>query len=113
MGRDTPLVGSKVKECFERREKEALELIRDSGINFVELGIFGSYARNEYTATSDIDMLAIVKTHPDRRISGELREILDNIKVDLVYVTPEYFANSTDNFACKVREDYIRRLLNE
>ena len=105
MRRDTPIAGPLVVKAFK-----ALQMILDSGIEFIELGIFGSYARNEYTALSDIDILAIVNEHPPRIISGELREDLDAIGVDLIYVTPNYFDNSDSLFAREVREDYIKRL---
>ena len=110
MRRTLPLAGPLVVKSFTEREQRALKLILNSGIPFIELGIFGSYARNEYKATSDIDMLAIVEEHPPRRISGELREELDSIGVQLTYSTMEYFTSSNSNFAKHVREDYIRRL---
>lgn len=110
MRRSKPIAGPLVVKAFEERERKAIQMILDSGIEFIELGIFGSYARNEYNATSDIDILAIIKEHPSRSISGELREDLDVLGVDLVYATQEYFDNSNTLFARKVREDYIRRL---
>ena len=111
MRRETPLAGPLVVRSFKEREIKALELIIESGIEFIELGIFGSYARNEYKSTSDIDIIAIVKDHPPRRISGELREDLEMIGVDLIYSSPDYFSNSQSLFARCVRKDYIRRLV--
>lgn len=110
MRRETPIAGPLVVKAFKDRELKALQMILDSGIEFIELGIFGSYARNEYTAISDIDILAIVNEHPPRRVSGNLREDLDAIGVDLIYATQDYFNNSDSLFARKVREDYIKRL---
>ena len=110
MRRETPIAGPLVIKAFKDRELKALQMILDSGIEFIELGIFGSYARNEYTAISDIDILAIVNEHPPRHVSGNLREDLDTIGVDLIYATQNYFDNSDSLFARKVREDYIERL---
>lgn len=110
MRREKPIAGPLVVKAFEEREKKAFDMILNSGLEFIELGIFGSYARNEYTSLSDIDILAIVKERPSRRLSGNLREDLESIKVDLVYSTKEYFHNSDSLFAKQLRNDYIRRL---
>ena len=111
--RDTPIAGKLVVSKFKEREELALKAIINSGIEFIELGFFGSYARNEYKATSDIDTLVITNTRPSREGSGELRAELDSLGVDLVYMSIDYFTNSKSNFACKVRKDYIRRLTYE
>ena len=111
MRRETPLAGPLVVKSFKEREIKALELIIESGIEFIKLGIFGSYARNEYKSTSDIDIIAIVKDHPPRRISGEIREDLEMIEVGLIYSSPDYFSNSQSLFAKCVCKDYIRRLV--
>lgn len=110
MRREEPIAGPLVVRNFEEREKKALTMILSSGIKFIELGIFGSYARNEYTALSDIDILVIVNEHPPRSISGDLREELESINVDLVYSTLDYYHNSDSLFAKQLRNDYIRRL---
>lgn len=110
MRREKPIAGPLVVKAFEEREKKALQVILDSGIKFIELGIFGSYARNEYKATSDIDILVIVEERPSRYVSGNLREDLDMLGVDLIWSSPKYFGESTSLFARKIREDYIRRL---
>ena len=110
MRREEPIAGPLVVKDFEEREKKALNMILNSGIEFVEIGIFGSYARNEYTALSDIDILIIVNEHPPRSLSGNLREELESIKVELVYSTKEYFYNSDSLFAKQLRNDYIRRI---
>ena len=110
MRREEPIAGPLVVKDFEEREKKALTMILSSGIKFIELGIFGSYARNEYTALSDIDILVIVNEHPPRSLSGDLREELESINVDLVYSTLDYYRNSDSLFAKQLRNDYIRRL---
>jgi len=96
----------KVKEAFAEREKQILELIRESGISYREIGVFGSYARGEYTATSDIDFCMIVDEHPDRRVSGLLRSEAEELGADIVYVRPEYFQNDESRFARELRRDY-------
>ena len=49
-----------VKKSFEERKEKVSRLIKNSGINYNKFGIFGSYARNDYTASSDIDFCLIV-----------------------------------------------------
>lgn len=105
-----PCVGEMVIQDFKQREQAVLCLIKDSGIEFDEVGIFGSYARNEFKATSDIDFCIITRVKPDRAISGELREDAAALKSDIVYVTPQYFSSDTSKFAINLRKDY-RRLL--
>lgn len=42
-----------------------------------------AYARGDYKATSDIDFYAVVTEHPDRVLSGNLRQ---DLGADLVYI---------------------------
>lgn len=100
-----------LQEIFDRRLQEAVTLIKSFNINYEALVIFGSYARNEFKGSSDIDLCMIIKERPSRRVSGELRELLEIKGVDLVFVTPEYFQDSNDRFAVNLRNDW--RELNE
>lgn len=104
--------GEAVTKDFKIREKLALALIKHSGIEFLECGIFGSYSRGDYNSTSDIDICMIVSEHPDRMLSGTLREKLEILKVELIYVRPDYFSNSQEPFAVNLRRDYKRRILD-
>jgi uncharacterized protein len=70
-------------------KQEIQNMIVDYLMNFQPqvIGIFGSYARNEQTANSDMDIFIRFNTSPSLlqliRIENELSERL-NIKVDLV-----------------------------
>lgn len=55
-------------------------------VKFTELGIFGSYARGDYKATSDIDFYTVVEERPDRVLSGNLRQDIEDTGTDLVYI---------------------------
>lgn len=101
-------VSESVKRSFENRIQKTLELIYQSGINFIEIGVFGSYARQDYKATSDIDFCVIVEKHPERSVSGNLRMDAKEIGADIVYATPAYFNNDTSHFAKNLRKDYRR-----
>ena len=63
-------------------------MIKSYNITFIEIGVFGSYARNDFKASSDIDFCIITESRPDRRTSGSLREDAELLGADIVYVTP-------------------------
>lgn len=106
-------ISDAVKNHFSDRLEQAIDLIKQSGIQYIEFGIFGSYARQEYKATSDIDICIIVNDHPDNTVSGLLRTDAEEIKVDIVYVTPSTFKNSDSLFIKNLRRDYRRICLYE
>jgi len=97
-----------LEQKFQARMRNAIELIKEYGIDFLELGIFGSFARKDYKGTSDIDICIIVEEKPSRDVSGALREDCELMGVDIVFVTREYFDTSQDRFAKKLRKDYQR-----
>lgn len=83
-----------------------MECILNSGLEFTELGIFGSYARGDYKATSDIDFYAIVTEHPDRVLSGNLRQDLVDMGADLVYIRKD----SDSLLSKEIRRDGVKLL---
>lgn len=93
---------------FKQRENEVLTLIESYNLNYVEVGIFGSYARGEFKTTSDIDFCIIIDEKPTRQISGSLREEAELLGADIIFVTSDYFNNDTSNFAQQLRRDYRR-----
>lgn len=95
-----------LQEKFERRLEAAMNLIKEYGVSYRQIGIFGSFARGAYKGTSDIDICMIVDEHPPRAISGALREDCEQIGVDIVFVTVDYFNNSKERFAQKLRRDF-------
>ena len=104
----TVYVSKELRDNFKERLESALNLISQYQIEYEEIGIFGSYARDEFKNTSDIDICIITTKHPDRRVSGSLREEAEILGVDIVYVTPEYFKNCDSRFAKNLRNDYRR-----
>lgn len=110
MRREQPIAGSLVVEAFKEREQKALTMIKNSGITYLEVGLFGSYARNEYKATSDIDILIIVNEFPSWSIRSDLRCDLDMIDVDAHFMTKEYFEHDDSRFTRHVRKDYLKLL---
>lgn len=103
-------VNSLVLADFKQREQAVLQLIKEADFSFEEVGLFGSYARNEYKAGSDIDFCVITDNRPNRRITGSLREEAELLRADIIFVSPDYFKNSDTEFAKQLRRDY-RRIL--
>lgn len=99
-------VSPALEASFKDREQKAIDLIKKSDIQYVKIGIFGSYARKEYKTSSDIDICVIVNKKPSRQTMGSLREDTDLIGVDLTFVTPEYFNTDDSNFAKQLRRDF-------
>lgn len=99
-------VSDNVKKDFKNREQSMLRKIIDMNVNFLSIGVFGSYARDEYKATSDIDMCIIVSEIPPRDVKGWLYEDADIMNIDLIFVTKEYFETDTSRFACNLRRDF-------
>ena len=100
-------VSPALKKSFEERMQKATALIKDSGISFSKFGVFGSYARGEYTTLSDIDFCIITDEKPMRSLIGSLREELDLIKVDITLVSSAYFKDDTSPFAQQLRRDFL------
>ena len=99
-----------IKETFDKRCLRCLDIIRSYGFNYEEVGVFGSYARGDYKAHSDIDFCMIISEHPNRVDSGNMRQDLEDIGAELVYVTRDTFENSTRPIYRNMRRDYKRLL---
>lgn len=91
--------------------KEKLHKFVDILINKIDdvvlIVLFGSYARMEQTATSDLDILALTETEVDRSLRGELCSIFDEYCSDLVFYTVDSFERSDCLLVKQIREDGI------
>ena len=103
-------VTQNIVDTMDERLKKCVSKIQEYGLDCDEIGVFGSYARGEYKSTSDIDICVIIKNRPSHRISGTLRDDLEELKADLVWVTPDSFRDSDTAFMSNLRRDY-RRIL--
>ena len=101
-------VSPAVKENFKEREQKVLTLIKECGIAYKKVGVFGSYARGEFKGGSDIDFCIVTDERPARMVSGSLREDADLLGADVIFVTEEYFEEDTSEFAKNLRRDFIR-----
>lgn len=102
------VVAPNVVADFQRRLEQVVALIDSYEIPYEEIGIFGSYARKEYKATSDIDVCILSDCRPNRRVSGELREEAELLQVDIIFVTPKFLEESQEPLAIQLRKDYRR-----
>lgn len=100
------LISENTRSLFAERQDQILHLIENAGIDYEEIGILGSYARGDCKTTSDINFLVIVKEHPDRYVSGELRDQAAELGADIVYMTRDYFNHDNRLFTTNVRRDY-------
>lgn len=104
------MVPEVVAKAFKEREDSVLKKILEYDIEFLEIGIFGSYARGDYKAISDIDFLVIMETDDSipRNVVCELYDKAEEWKVDIRFVTKEYFNHDVSAFAKALRRDYRR-----
>lgn len=91
---------------FRDRLDKILVCIKDSNIEYVRLGIFGSYARGTANGCSDIDVCVVVNEKPPRRVSGVLRCDAEDLGVDIIFVTEKYLNEDTSLFAKNLRRDW-------
>ena len=103
-------VTQNVADEMNERLKKCVTKIQEYCLDYDEIGVFGSYARGEYKSTSDIDICIIIKNRPSPRISGNLRDDLEELKADLVWVTPDSFRDGDTAFMSNLRRDY-RKIL--
>lgn len=99
----------KIKELLRERQEKKLQkfLPRLLETNPVEIGVYGSYARHESKATSDIDVYALYTLMPHNVQKGELYEEAREIGIDLLLCEYEAFYNTESIFCENVLKDRI------
>jgi len=64
-------------ECLvEMLRKASIELKRVFGDRFVGLMLFGSYAREEASESSDVDVLVVLRDLRELRVRGEIYKVI-------------------------------------
>ena len=99
-------VSETVKQNFTDRKNACLELFRMANIVNAKIGIFGSYVRDEYKATSDIDFCVITDDRPPRSVVGGLKEDFEINGADIIFVNNDYFNHDPSDFAVQLRRDF-------
>lgn len=100
----------KVEANFEERLNAGLEIIKNSSIQFEQVGIFGSYARGDHKGSSDIDLCFVTKNTPNQKEKAILKADLDDLNIDCTFVSEESFSNEQSKFFVNLRKDYRRVL---
>lgn len=99
---------NKIETSIINRIVDAVSIIRKSNIKCIEYGIFGSVARNDYNALSDLDIVMICYELPDKTLIANLRDELDDINCDLAVVLKDNFDEPKTAFHKAVKRDYRR-----
>lgn len=87
--------------------QKLVEIVLSSGIGCTKIVLFGSYARAEYTVTSDIDILVLTVAEVSRVTRGELCSIFDELNADLVFYTEDIFNSSQMLIVKQIRRDGV------
>lgn len=90
------------------RFKQGSTIILESKVDYVEFGIFGSFARGDIKCGSDVDFVLIVDDLSMRKSISALRSDLEDIGCDLAVLLKNNFDNPQTLFAEKVKRDYRR-----
>jgi len=85
------LLQARQKLCnklYENAEKVKGEVLNINLENLVEIGIFGSLAKDKFTCKSDSDIYLLFDNDiPDRQIKGVLRSIAEENNCDIVFIS--------------------------
>ena len=99
------------KLSFTTSVKDTIKLLvnyalqKSNNINTIVL--FGSYARVEYKATSDLDILLITEIVEDRFIKGDISSFFEENNADAVFFSEDQFRDSDCLLSRKIREEGI------
>ena len=102
-----------IERAFKEREQKVMDLIKSYNLEYHEIGIFGSYARGTFKATSDIDFYIVVDKKPVPRVSGNLREDADMLGADIVFITPEHLEAGNSLLIQNIKRDRKVLVRNE
>ena len=96
-----------IKEQLKARQEARITKLLPKIIETapVEIGVYGSYARGDYKATSDVDLYALYERLPSPIDKGELYEEAADIGIDLLICTYETFYASDSIFTKNVIQD--------
>jgi predicted nucleotidyltransferase len=91
------------KSFLQERIQQLLEKLNT--IEYIIL--FGSYARGEERATSDMDLMVITENEVDRVLRGGLCSKFDEMHMDLIFYTLEKFKSSDCLLVNQVKQEGI------
>lgn len=97
----------RVDNMFKERFIKAATIIKSSSVVYSLVGVFGSFARGDYKAISDIDFVMVPKGNPSRMDMATLREDLRNIGCDITFLKEKELCCPTSVFVREVKRDLI------
>lgn len=89
------------------RLKQLVKLILNLKIDCTKIVLFGSYARAEEKAGSDLDILVLTDYEVSREIRGEACSLFEEQSADLVFYTNSVFEQSDALLVKEIRRDGI------
>lgn len=96
-----------IKEQLKARQEAKIErllpILISSGA--LEIGVYGSFARGDHKATSDVDLYALYESVPNKVEKGELYEAAYEVDIDLLICEQKQFYESTSVFTRNVMKD--------
>lgn len=87
---------------------DAIRLIQQSGIDYMEFGLFGSVARGDYNGSSDVDIVVVTEQPIKAKTFYLLKGDLEAIGCDIANITAEHLKNPVTAFHKNVSKDYRR-----
>ena len=91
------------KELLQKK----IEYLKENVEGLRYMILFGSYARGEEKATSDLDVLLLTTQEIPREVRGELCSEYEEEKIDLVFYTMEQFESSDCLLISQIRKEGI------
>ncbi|MGD9568299.1 MAG: nucleotidyltransferase domain-containing protein [Sedimentibacter sp.] len=83
------------------------EVLKENLNDLIEIGLFGSVAKDKFTCNSDTDIYLLFENKvPDRIVKGRLRSIAEEYNCDIVFVTLNEFQEES-LLAKNILEDRI------
>lgn len=90
-----------VREQKEKIIELAIDTVKQYVTNYSEIGLFGSVARGNYSASSDVDLYIISDTKIDKYKKAELSSDLEELGVDIVFLTNEDVIRNKEHLLVK------------
>lgn len=96
-----------LKEKLKNKQQQKIDTILPILIQTSpkEIGIYGSFARGDYKATSDVDMYVLYDRNLDKVVKGELYELAQECGIDLLISKVDGFYDTESVFCANIFKD--------
>lgn len=100
-----------VKEILEKLKAEIIKILKDK---FVDMILFGSYSRGDFSEYSDVDILVLVKDKLNRDEDEKLDDVIakyslnHDIVISCIVYPQKIFKEYNTPFILNVREEGIK-----